>query len=31
MTLNRTHSFMVSFNRARFTEAGCFAVENRQV
>lgn len=31
MMLNRTHSFMVFFNRARFMEAGYFAVENRQV
>lgn len=29
--LNHSHSFTFSFNWARFTEAGYFAVEKKQV
>ena len=31
MMLDRTYSFTFSFNWARFTEAGYFAVEKKQV
>lgn len=31
MMLDHIHSFTFSFDRVRFTEAGCFAVEKTQV